>query len=170
MSSEPTMLIRKLDSLISGVQGTKVEPIQTFEIPEKHLQFAILDQAKTAITTLIENFGKGTQAATGLGQTIGEGQALANQVASSFQVTDLTSNADNFTSIGFFGRMKDKIKGWFGWRNLEIHYGIMDTIDSVKNLYNDITEAKKTADQLKETFENGQKIADGAKSLVQVFA
>ena len=170
MSSDPNALVRKLDSMISGVQGRKVESIQTFEIPEKHLQFAIFDQAKTAIATLIENFGKGTQAASGLGQTIGEGQDLANKVASSFQVSDLTSNASNSASTGLIGGVKDKVKSWLKWRNLEIHYGLMDTIDSVKNLYNDITEAKKTADQLKQTFESGKNIADGAKSLVQTFA
>lgn len=169
MTSEPSRLARKLDKLMAGLQGRSVGPIQLVEIPEGHLAFALFDQVSSSVHTLISDFGTGVKASIGLSNTIGEGQALAQNVASQYQVTDLLTNSGS-QQTGFWGGLKNKFSSWFGGRKLDVHFGLTDTIDSVKNVYSNIVEAKKAADQLKDAFQKGKEISDGAEGLVKAFS
>lgn len=169
MATDAQPLVRKLDKIIEAVQGKMTGPVELMSIPERELQFAFIDQVKNSVTQLIANFGTGVHATEGLSNTIAHGQGLASKVAGFFQVNALDSNANNGTaSTGFFGGIKNKILSWFG-RKLEVHYGFMDTIDSIKNLSKGITDAKNTADNLKQTFQKGKDLADQATGIVHSF-
>jgi hypothetical protein len=168
LTNQPMKMAHKLDKLIAGLQGRSLGRVQLIEIPEHHLVFALFDQVSSSVTTLIDDFGTGVKASIGLSNTIGEGQVLAQNVASEYQVGDLLTNTAT-PSSGVLGSVKDKFSSWWG-RKLDVHYGLMDTIDSVKNVYSNIVEAKKTADQLKDTFQKGKDISDGAEGLVKAFS
>ena len=164
MTTDVQPFIRKLNKIIDAVQGKIVGSIELMSIPERELQFAFLDQAKNAVSQLIGNFGTGANAAQGLSETIAHGQGLASNVANLFQVNSINSNS-TAPSSGFLGSIKNKFLSWFG-RKLEVHYGILDTIESVKNLSKQISDAKNTADNLKKTFQQGKEFSDTASSIV----
>ena len=160
---------RKLSQLTSSLMGTHSQDFEVVSIPERHLLAGLFDQVTNSVRTLITDFGNGVQASIGLSNTIGEGQALAQNVASQYQVGDLLT-ASGTANSGILGSVKNGLSSWFGGRKLDVHYGLTDTIDSVKNLYSNIVEAKKTADQLKDTFQKGKEISDGAQNLASVFS
>ena len=162
ITKDQTGFIRKLDSIILALQGKKplTNSIRILEVPEAHRAFALWDQLTNAITGVINNLGTSAKAASGLSDTIAHGQELVKNAADTYKVGDLLTSNSTQTSPGFFGSVKNKVKSWFGWRNLEVHYGLFDAIDSVKNLYKSVTEAKQNADKLKKTIDTAQGYAN----------
>lgn len=159
---------RKLDGIISAVQGrATLTSAHLMTASEEHMAFALFESVKNAILGVIKNLGTGSSAASGLVDTISNGQNLVKQTADQYQVSDLLTA--NSTSTGIFGSVKNKFKSWLGFRNLEVHYGLTDTIDSVKNLWNSITKAKDTAVQLKGTINEAQGFANSVHEGINVF-
>lgn len=176
-STDIPAFVRKLDSIIQAVQGLKplAGSIHLMEINQAHLEFAMFQQLKDSVMGVINNIGNGVQGATGLGQTLGNTQGLVQKAADEYHVSDLLTSDASSTAppTTFWGKLVAKIKGWFSPRKLEVHYGLMDSIESVKNLYKSITDAKATADNLKTNFEAAKGMADnvqnGVNSLSSVF-
>lgn len=163
--------LRKLDSVIQAVQGKPQEtPIRLLEVSASQHEFALFDQLKSAVLGVIDNLGKSVTAANGLSDTIGNGKQLIQKAADSFQVGDLLSNNSTSSSTGMVGNLKNKVKGWFGWRRLDVHFGLTETIDSVRNLYSSISEAKDTSDKLKTTLTSAQGLADNVKDGIGAFS
>lgn len=158
------------------------------EIDEAHLQLAMFEQLKSSVMNVVNNIGTGVKGATGLSQTIGNAKGMVEQAASQYHVTDLlgavngnsNSGAASTSSgaavpveqnLGFFGKMKNKVKSWFGWRNLAVHEGFLDSpIESVKNLYKSIVTAKDQAENLKNNFDQAQGIANNVQGGIGVFS
>lgn len=159
---------RKLDGIISAVQGRGgLTSAHLMTASQEHMGLAIFESVKNAILGVIRNLGTGSSAASGLVDTISNGQNLVKQTADQYQVSDLLTA--NSTSTGIFGSVKNKVKSWLGFRNLEVHYGLTDTIDSVKNLWSSITKAKDTAVQLKGTINEAQGFANSVHEGINVF-
>lgn len=169
MTKDPVAFNAKLGRVLQAVQGrvTDLSGAHLLQVSQEHMLLEVFENVKNAVLQVVNNLGTGAKAATGLADTIGNGQQLVKSAANEFQVADLLTN--NATSTGFFGGLKNKVKGWFGFRNLEVHYGLMDTLSSVRNLWSSISEAKDTADRLKGTFNEAQGIANNVQSGINLF-
>lgn len=169
VTKDPVAFNAKLGRVLQAVQGrmTDLTGAHLLQVSQEHMLLEVFENVKNAVLQVVNNLGTGAKAATGLSDTIGNGQQLVKSAAAEFQVADLLTN--NATSTGFLGGIKNKVKGWFGFRNLEVHYGLMDTLSSVRNLWTSITEAKDTADRLKGTFNEAQGIANNVQSGVNLF-
>jgi len=163
--------IHKLDSIIQAVQGRPQQtPIRLLEISVSHHEFALFDQLKSSVMGVIDNLGKSVTAANGLSDTIGNTKNLVQKTADSYQVGDLLTNNGTSASTGMVGNIKNKVKSWLGWRRLDVHFGLMDTIDSVKNLYSSISEAKDSSDKLKTTLNSAQGFANSVHEGIGAFS
>lgn len=169
VTKDPVAFNAKLGRILQAVQGrmTDLSGAHLLQVSQEHMLLEVFENVKNAVLQVVNNLGTGAKAATGLSETIGNGQQLVKSAAAQFQVADLLTN--NATSTGFFGGLKNKVKGWFGFRNLEVHYGLMDTLSSVRNLWSSISEAKDTSDRLKGTFTEAQGIADNVQSGINLF-
>lgn len=160
---------RKLSNIILAVQGqsTGLTSAHLLRPDQNHMVFALFESVKNAIFSVIANLSTGSSATGGLINTITNGQNLVKNAAAQYQVADLLTG--NSTSSGIIGGLKNKVKGWLGWRNLEIHYGLSDTISSVKNLWNSVSEAKDYAVKLQTTINEAQGYANNVKEGINVF-
>lgn len=160
---------RKLSNIIQAVQGqsTGLTSAHLLRADEQHKVFALFESVKTAIFSVIGNLASSSTAASGLVNTITNGQNLVKNAAAQYQVSDLLTG--NSTSSGILGGIKNKVKSWFGFRNLEVHYGIADTISSVKNLWNSVSEAKDYAVKLQGTIDEAKGYANNVKEGINVF-
>lgn len=168
-TQDPVSFNRKLGGIIDAVQGKSngLVSAHLLTFSEEHKAFALFDTVKNAILDVIRNLGSSATAANGLANTIGNGQQLVKSAAEQYQVVDLLTN--NSTSTGFIGGIKNKVKGWLGFRALEVHYGLTDTISSVQNLWKSMTQAKDTADKLKGTIHEAQGFANNVQEGINVF-
>lgn len=160
---------RKLSNIIQAVQGqsTGLTSAHLLRADDQHKVFALFESVKNAIFSVITNLATGSTATSGLINTITNGQNLVKNAAAQYQVSDLLTG--NSTASGIFGSVKNKVKSWFGFRNLEVHYGIADTISSVKNLWNSVSEAKDYAVKLQGTIDEAKGYANNVKEGINVF-
>lgn len=168
-TADPVAFNRKLGAILGAVQGQAngLTSAHLLAASDEHKAFALFESVKNAILGVIQNLGTSATAATGLANTIGQGQQLVKSAADQYQVTDLLTG--NSTASGVIGGIKNKVKSWLGWRNLEVHYGISDTISSVQNLWKSITEAKDTAEKLKTTINEAQGFANNVQQGINAF-
>ncbi len=159
----------KLGDLIQAIQGkvSSFQPAHLLHFSEEHMLLEIFTNVKNAIVGVINNLGTSATAANGLVNTITHGQQLVKSAADQYQVGDLLTN--NSTSTGVIGGLKNTVKGWFGFRNLEVHYGLTETLTSVRNLWSSISEAKDTADKLKTSLNQAQGLANNVRDGVNLF-
>lgn len=173
MTTDHVAFDTKLRDILLAMQGklpaslSASQSIHLLHFSEEHMLLEVFTNVKNAIMGVIDNLGTSATAANGLVNTISHGQQLVKTTADQFQVADLLTN--NSTSTGVLGGIKNKVKGWFGFRNLEVHYGLADTLTSVRNLWSSISEAKDTADKLKASLNQAQGLANNVRDGVNLF-
>ena len=163
---------RKLDQVIRALQGRPVglRRLAIADAADSHKIFDKITQLKDSVNGIVGNLGSTYDVAVKLSDTVGQGQHLAQEAKDFFSLKNpiLTGGdaaAQNGQSTGFWG----KIKGVFGSkRQLERHYGVTDTFDSLKNLYSSLESANNSAQELKKNVETAKKFADGVKEAFKV--
>ena len=162
-SKDEKAFARKLDQVIRSLQGrqTGLRNLTLVKAAPSHKIIDQITQFKQSVSGIVDNLGTTYDNVIKLSDTIGQGQTLAQQAQDFFSLKNpiLTGNTQQAT--GFFG----KIKSWFGGRRLEKHYGITETFESLKNLYNQLDSAHKTAEELKKNVETAKTFANGVKDV-----
>ncbi|MCA6492176.1 MAG: hypothetical protein IM572_05835, partial [Chitinophagaceae bacterium] len=162
-SKDENAFARKLDQIIRSLQGrqTGLRNLTLVKADPSHKLLDKITQFKDSLTNIVGNLGTTYDNAIKLSDTIGEGKTLAQQAKDFFTLKNPILSGNTQQTSGFFG----KVKSWFGGRRLEKHFGVTETFESLKNLYNDLDTAHKTAEELKKNVETAKSFANGVKDV-----
>ena len=162
-SKDEKMFARKLDQIIRSLQGhqTGLRKLSLVKAAPSHKLIDQITKFKQSVSGIVDNLGTAYDSSIKLSDTIGEGQTLVQQAKDFFTLKNPVLSGNSQQSSGFFG----KIKSWFGSRRLEKHFGVAETFESLKNLYNDLDTAHKTAEELKKNVETAKTFANEVKDV-----
>jgi len=178
-TKQPARFLAKLNRITHFMQcdNASEKVPRLLKLSQGQHLVSIFETFTDSLSRVSDNLATGSKSALGLVQTIGEGTQTVEKAAAEYHVTDLFSNAHTPSADappskkpGFFARIFKTMKGWFGFRNLEIHYGVEEVIDSIKNLHSNMVLAKESAKQLENSLKTANQLADGVKSAASAFS